>query len=64
MPRALPSRRLPRRHIALQRQAQRRGRGSQPVRLSDLVLALLGVVMLGGLALAAAFVLTSGAPAP
>jgi hypothetical protein len=60
MPRALSSRRLPRRHIALQRQAQRRGRGSQPVRLSDLVLALLGVVLLAGFALVAAYALTRG----
>lgn len=36
----------------------------EPAKLSDLILALLGVVMLGGLALSAAFVLTSGATAP
>jgi hypothetical protein len=34
------------------------------VRTSDLVLALLGVVLLGGLALLAAFALTSGMLAP
>jgi hypothetical protein len=65
MPRALPSRRLPRHHLALHRPPQRRDHGgAPPLRTSDLVLALLGVVMLGGLALAAAFVLTSGATAP
>jgi len=38
----------------------RRG-ASQPVRVSDLVLALLGVVLLGGFALLAAVALTHGA---
>ena len=35
-----------------------------PVRVSDLVLALLSVVLLGGLALAAACALTAGTAAP
>ncbi len=61
MPRAFPSRRVPRHHLALHRPPQRRERAStQPLRTSDLVLALLGVVMLGGLALTAAFVLAAG----
>ena len=65
MPRALPSRRHPRHHLVLHRQPPLQGRvGAEAVRLSDLVLALLGVVMLGGFALVAAFVLTSGANAP
>ena len=34
------------------------------MRTSDLVLALLGVVLLGGLALGAAFTLATGATAP
>jgi len=61
MPRALPARRLPRHHLALRRQPRRRDRAaSQPVRTSDLVLALLGVVLLGGFALLAAYALTAG----
>ena len=61
MPRAFPSRRVPRHHLALHRPPQRRERASaQALRTSDLVLALLGVVMLGGLALTAAFVLAAG----
>ncbi|WP_342104263.1 hypothetical protein [Methylobacterium sp. SI9] len=59
MPRALPARRLPRHHLVLHRPPPRRG-GPQPVRTSDLVLALLGVVLLGGFALLAAYALTSG----
>ncbi len=63
MPRALPARRIPRHHLALHRPPLRRDHaGSQPPRTSDLVMALLGVVMLGGLALAAAFVLAAGTP--
>ncbi|QGY01673.1 hypothetical protein MMSR116_07005 [Methylobacterium mesophilicum SR1.6/6] len=60
MPRALPSRRLPRHHLVLHRQPSRRNR-TQPVRTSDLVLALVGVVMLAGFALLAAYALTVGA---
>ncbi|MGH1591484.1 hypothetical protein ACRBEV_27800 [Methylobacterium phyllosphaerae] len=64
MPRALPSRRMPRHHLALHRPPPRRGRATsqQPVRTSDLVLALLGVVLLGGFALLAAYGLTLGPP--
>jgi hypothetical protein len=63
MPRALSSRRLPRHHLMLHRPPQRRDRaGAAPPRTSDLVMALLGVVMLGGLALTAAFVLAAGTP--
>ena len=47
----------------LHRQPPRRGR-TQPVRTSDLVLALLGVVLLGGFALLAAYALTSGMLVP
>lgn len=65
MPRALSSRRPARHHIAIHRPPPRRDRtGTQPPRTSDLVLAILGVALLGGLALAAAFVLTAGATAP
>jgi hypothetical protein len=63
MPRALPSRRLPRHHLVLHRRPTRRGR-AQPLRTSDLVLALLAVVLLGGFALLAAFALTSGTLVP
>ncbi|WP_457104690.1 hypothetical protein [Methylobacterium sp. P5_C11] len=63
MPRALSSRRMPRHHLALHRPPSRRGRAApQPVRTSDLVLALLGVVLLGGFALLAAYGLTLGPP--
>lgn len=48
MPRPLPARRRLLRHRA-------HGGRLAPARTSDLVLALLGVVLLGGLALAAAF---------
>ena len=61
MPRALPSRRLPRHHLVLHRQVQRSDR-ARAVRTSDLVLALLGVVLLGGFALLAAYALTLGPP--
>jgi hypothetical protein len=40
------------------------GAEARPVRISDLVLALLGVALLGGLALAAAFTLAAGTTAP
>ena len=63
MPRALPSRRLPRHHLVLHRPPPRRGT-PQPVRISDLVLALLGVVLLGGFALLAAVAMTHGTFAP
>ncbi|GEP03607.1 hypothetical protein [Methylobacterium oxalidis] len=65
MPRALPTRRVPRHHLMPHRPAQRRGQaGAPPLRTSDLVLALLGVALLGGLALAAALTLAAGATAP
>ena len=63
MPRALPGRRPARHHLVLHRPPQRRG-GSQPIRTSDLVLALLGVVLLGGFALLAAIALTAGTVFP
>lgn len=63
MTRALPSRRAPRRHRALHRPPPRRGH-TQAARTSDLVLALLGVVLLGGFALLAAYALTSGMLVP
>ena len=56
MPRALPPRRVPRHRLLLHRA---HGPGALPVRTSDLVLALLGVLLLGGLALMAAFALTA-----
>jgi hypothetical protein len=59
MPRALPYRRLPRHHLVLHRRAAGRGH-ARSVRASDLVLALLGVVLLGGFALLAAYALTLG----
>ena len=59
MPRVVPSRRMPRHHLVLHRPPPARDR-VQPVRTSDLVLALLGVVLLGGFALLAAFALTHG----
>ena len=48
---------MPRHHLGLHRPPLRRGR-VQPVRTSDLVLALLSVVLLGGFALLAAIALT------
>ncbi|AIQ87972.1 MAG: hypothetical protein CL858_29820 [Cupriavidus sp.] len=61
MPRALPARRVARHHLVLHRQPHRRDRaGAPPLRTSDLVLALLGVVLLGGFALLAAYALTAG----
>jgi len=66
MARTLPNRRMPRHHLMVHRPAHRRAQGveAKPLRTSDLVLALLGVVLLGGLALAAAFSLAGGATAP
>ena len=61
MPRAFPARRVPRHHLALHRSPLRHDRGgARPLRTSDLILALLGVVMLG-VALLAAYALTLGA---
>lgn len=62
----LTSRRLPRRGLPRQRPPLHRahGGGLTPLRTSDLVLALLGVALLGGLALMAAFALAGGATAP
>ncbi|MBP1182863.1 hypothetical protein [Methylobacterium sp. PvR107] len=60
MPRALPARRVARHHLVLHRQPHSPSR-ARPVRTSDLVLALLGVVLLGGFALLAAYALTLGA---
>ncbi|UMY16793.1 hypothetical protein MMB17_19315 [Methylobacterium organophilum] len=62
MPRAFPSRRMPRHHLMPHR--PRDQAGAPPLRTSDLVLALLGVALLGGLTLAAAFTLAAGATAP
>lgn len=66
MPRTLPNRRIPRHHLMPHRPPNHRSQGApaKPVRTSDLVLALLGVVLLGGLALGAAFTLATGATAP
>ncbi|MRI55023.1 hypothetical protein D8770_13780 [Methylobacterium sp. DB1607] len=62
MPRALSSRRVPRPHPALRRPPRHRAHGStlRPTRASDLALALLGVALLGALALLAAFALATG----
>ena len=57
MPRALSSRRMPHHHPVLRRR-QHRG-PSRPLRTSDLVLALLGVVLLGGFALMTAAALAA-----
>jgi hypothetical protein len=56
MPRTLPARRIPRHHLSVRRPTRgRRFPGPPaPVRLSDLILGLLGVTLLGGLALMAA----------
>jgi len=69
MPRALTSRRIPRHHLMIHRRPQRRTGASTrpaatPVRLSDLILGLLGVTLLGGLALVAAASLIGRAVAP
>lgn len=62
MPRALSSRRLPRHHLVPHRQLPRRRARSHPMRTSDLVLALLGFVLLGGFGLLAAYALAVGPP--
>jgi len=61
MHRPLPVYRRP-----LRRLPRHRAHGGRitPARTSDLVLALLGVVLLGGLALGTAFTLAAGATAP
>ena len=66
MPRSLPTRRMLRHHLMLHRSAWRDAQGGdlRPLRNSDLVLAILGVALLGGLALAAALSLAAGATAP
>ncbi|MCJ2046083.1 hypothetical protein MKK58_16335 [Methylobacterium sp. J-078] len=56
MPRTLPARRIPRHHLSVRRRPARGRRvpgPPAPVRLSDLILGLLGVTLLGGLALMA-----------
>ncbi|ACK81124.1 hypothetical protein [Methylorubrum extorquens] len=62
MPRPVPNRRMPRHHPMLHHRSH--GAEAKPVRTSDLVLALLGVALLGGLALAAAFTLAAGTTTP
>lgn len=57
MARALPSRRMPHRHPVLRR--RHGGDPSIPLRTSDLVLALLGVVLIGGFALMTAATLAA-----
>ena len=65
MPRILSNRRAPRHHPMPHRPARRRDQtGSPPLRTSDLMLALLGVALLGGLVLVAAFTRAGGATAP
>lgn len=66
MPRALSSRRVPRPHPTLRRQPHHRRHGAllRPVRTSELVLALLGVALLGALALAAVSAAVSGLALP
>ncbi|MCJ2095537.1 hypothetical protein MKK67_23995 [Methylobacterium sp. J-072] len=65
MPRTLPTRRMPRHHLMLHRAPPPRHRaGAPPPRTSDLVLALLGVLLLASLALMAAWALTAGTSAP
>jgi hypothetical protein len=52
--------RLPHDRLAIRRASLRRnGTGERPPRLSDLILALVGVTLLGGFALSAALALTS-----
>ncbi|MDH2310943.1 hypothetical protein [Methylobacterium brachiatum] len=61
MRRTLPTRRMPRHHLMLHRAPPARHRaGAPPPRTSDLVLALLGVLLLASLALMAAHALTAG----
>ncbi|APX84343.1 hypothetical protein BV511_06195 [Methylorubrum extorquens] len=62
MPRPVPNRRMPRHYPMLHHRAH--GAEARPVRTSDLVLALLGVALLGGLVLAAAFTLAAGTTTP
>ncbi|SFK67328.1 hypothetical protein SAMN04488125_103173 [Methylorubrum salsuginis] len=57
MPRAFPSRRRPHHHPVLRPRPQ--SGPSRPLRMSDLVLALLGVVLLGGFALMTAATLAA-----
>ncbi|AMB46690.1 hypothetical protein [Methylobacterium sp. AMS5] len=66
MPRTVPNRRMPRHHPMLHRPPHHRAHGAKarPVRICDLVLALLGVALLDGLTLAAAFTLAAGTTAP
>ncbi|MBE7204366.1 MAG: hypothetical protein INR70_42140 [Parafilimonas terrae] len=62
MPQARPSGRgaeMTRHHLRVHRPVAR-ATSAGPVRLSDLILALLSVVLLGGLAMTAALVLTFG----
>nr|WP_253398996.1 hypothetical protein [Methylorubrum extorquens] len=62
MPRPVPNRRMPRHQLMPHHRSH--GAEAKPVRTSDLVLALLGVALLGGLVLAAAFTLAANATAP
>ncbi len=66
MPRPIPNRRMPRHYPMLHPMLHHRAHGAEarPVRISDLVLALLAVALLGGLALAAAFTLAAGTTTP
>ena len=61
MPRPLPTRRMLRHHLMLHRA---HGGTPRPLRNSDLVLAILGVALLGGLGLASACSLVAGAATP
>lgn len=63
MPRGLPTRCVPRHFLLVPKSPRRRthGHGKPPMRTSEFVLALLGVILLGGLALTAAYALASGA---
>ncbi|MCY1644699.1 hypothetical protein OVA30_21670 [Methylorubrum sp. SL192] len=61
MPHPVPNRRMPRHHPMPHHRSH--GAEAKPARTSDLVLALLGVALLGGLVLAAAFTLAAGATA-
>ena len=69
MPRAIPTRRVPRHHLMIHRQPPPGGRfpggpdAPQP-KLSDLILGLLGLLLLGGLALMAAAALMARAATP
>ena len=69
MPRDLQSRRVPRHHLMVHRPPPRRDRfrtrpGAEPVRLSDLILGLLALTLLGGFALVAAAGLMARAVTP